>query len=382
VKSFDPKIVTGTKPAGILLDELHVIAEAPDADRVIGQIRGGLISQPEGFLITITTQSERPPSGVFRAELMKARKVRDGVLTAPILPVLYEFPPEVDWRDPANWKMVTPNDGRSITVQRLIPDYHAAVEAGEEELRRWASQHLNVEIGLALLSDAWAGAEHWEPQADRDLTLDALLQRAEVVTVGIDGGGLDDLLGLSVIGRDAVTRDWLLWSRAWAHPVVLERRKSEAARLADFARDGDLRIVGRLGEDVEEVADLVADIDRVGLLHAVGLDPVGIGGIVDALAERYITGDRVVGIPQGWRISGAIKTLERKLADGTLWHPGQALMAWCVGNARVEPRGNAITITKQVAGKAKIDPLVAAFNAAELMSRNPEARSAPAVFVI
>ncbi|MBR0679447.1 terminase large subunit [Roseomonas eburnea] len=382
VKSFDPKIVTGTKPAGILLDELHVIAEAPDADRVIGQIRGGLISQPEGFLITITTQSERPPAGVFRAELMKARKVRDGVLQAPILPVLYEFPPEVEWRDPANWKMVTPNDGRSITVQRLVPDYHAAVEAGEEELRRWASQHLNVEIGLALLSDAWAGAEHWEPQADPDLTLNQLLRRADVVTVGIDGGGLDDLLGLSVIGRDAITRDWLLWSRAWAHPIVLERRKSEAARMQDFARDGDLRIVARLGDDVEEVADLVADIDRAGLLHAVGLDPVGIGGIVDALAERHITGDRVVGIPQGWRISGAIKTLERKLADGTLRHPGQALMAWCVGNARVEPRGNAVTITKQAAGKAKIDPLVAAFNAAELMSRNPEARSAPSIFLI
>jgi phage terminase large subunit-like protein len=48
VKSFDPKIVTGTKPAGVLLDELHVIAEAHDADRVIGQLRGGLVSQPEG----------------------------------------------------------------------------------------------------------------------------------------------------------------------------------------------------------------------------------------------------------------------------------------------------------------------------------------------
>jgi hypothetical protein len=33
-------------------------------------------------------------------------------------------------------------------------------------------------------------------------------------------------------------------------------------------------------------------------------------------------------------------------------------MAWAVGNARVEPWGNAITITKQASGTAKTDPLI------------------------
>ena len=32
--------------------------------------------------------------------------------------------------------------------------------------------------------------------------------------------------------------------------------------------------------------------------------------------------DRVVGITQGWKLTGAIKTAERKLADGTLSHGG------------------------------------------------------------
>jgi phage terminase large subunit-like protein len=35
-------------------------------------------------------------------------------------------------------------------------------------------------------------------------------------------------------------------------------------------------------------------------------------------------------------------------------------MAWAVRTARVEPKGNAILVTKQVSGSAKIDPLMAA----------------------
>jgi phage terminase large subunit-like protein len=70
-------------------------------------------------------------------------------------------------------------------------------------------------------------------------------------------------------------------------------------------------------------------------------------------------------------MNGAVKEAERRLAAGTLLHGGMRLMAWCVGNAKVEPRGNAIIITKQASGTAKIDPLMALINAVSLMSMNP-----------
>ena len=379
VKSFSPSVVTGSKPSGVLIDEIHVMGEMHNADRVIGQLRGGLISQPEAFLVNITTQSERPPAGVFRAELMKARAVRDGALQAPILPILYELPPTVDWRDQSKWWMVTPNRGKSITVERLIPDYAQAVASGEEELRRWASQHLDVEIGLALMSDRWAGADFWEQQAtSHAATLPVLLAACEVVDVGIDGGGLDDLLGLTVLGRRkdgnaAGAKEWMLWVHAWAHPSVLERHKQIAPRLEDFARAGDLTLVKRIGDDVSELADMVAEMEASGLLDQVGVDPSGLGGIIEALHAAGVPPEKIIGISQGWKMTGAIKTTERKLAEGTLTHAGQPLMAWCVGNAQVEPRGNAVIITKQGSGTAKIDPLMALFNAITLMSLNPEA---------
>jgi phage terminase large subunit-like protein len=48
------------------------------------------------------------------------------------------------------------------------------------------------------------------------------------------------------------------------------------------------------------------------------------------------------------------------------------MMAWCVSNAKVEPRANSTLITKSASGTAKIDPLMATFNAVDLMSRTPE----------
>lgn len=378
VVAADSNTVGGKKASFILVDEIHLFGSNNNAENMLREATGGLASRPEGCIIYLTTQSDKPPAGVFLQKLQYARGVRDGRIDDKrFLPVIYEFPQRMidagEHRKPENFHIVNPNLGYSVDREYLERELAKSEESGEESLRGFMSKFLNVEIGLALLSNRWPGAEFWEAQTRNGITLETILERSEVVTIGIDGGGLDDLLGLAVIGRDAETREWLAWCRAWAHPSVLERRKDIAANLHDYARYGDLVLVRRIGDDVEEVADIVEQVEAAGLLYQVGLDPSGIGAIQEAIAVREVDQEKLVGVSQGWRLGGAIKTAERKLAEGVLLVADQPMMRWCCSNARVEPKGNAILITKQASGSAKIDPLMALFNAVSLMATNPPA---------
>ena len=381
VLAAESNTVGGSKSVGLLVDELHLFGQMSGAGSMFTEAQGGLAARPEGFIIWLTTQSDQPPTGVFREKLQYARDVRDGKIVDPeFVPIIYEYPENMidneSFRDPENFYFVNPNLGYSVDENYLRREYKKAEAEGQESLQRFCAKHLNVEVGVNLRSDRWKGADHWEQCFVEPFGLDDLIKRCEVIEIGIDGGGLDDMLGFCVAGRITGTDDeWMTWEHAWIHTSVLELRKKEASRFEDFEQEGSLTIIETAGEDVNQVADIVKKCYDSGLLDRIGVDPHGLGGIIEAIEAQGIPEDLILGVSQGWKMNGAIMTTERKLQAKKINHSGLKLMNWCVGNAKVKQVGNAKSITKQQSGSAKIDPLIALFNAISLLSLNPESKS-------
>ncbi|TXI06165.1 MAG: terminase large subunit [Rhizobium sp.] len=411
VVSADSKTSGGKKSAFVLIEELWLFGKQAGAASMLQEATGGLISRPEGFVIYITTQSDEPPTGVFREKLDYFRNVRDGIIDDPrSLPVLYEFPAQMiedkAYLDPANFYVTNPNMGRSVR-QIWLERKLAGVLSGEDEegdtIQSFLAKHLNVEIGMRNRANRWTGAPLWIDGTDETLAalphmaaFHELIRRSECIVIGIDGGGLDDLLGFSAVGREPAEievelevdgfrrmvfmKRWLSWSHAWCDEGVLRRRKKIAPKILELKAEKSLKIVNDGLSDIGEIVDYVDQVKKAGKLAAVSADPAVIGDLIDAFAEIDITPENglLVGAPQGIGMMNAIKTTERRLKNGLFKHAGGGLMEWCVSNLKIEPTATAIRATKQTAGDAKIDPATAMFNAITVMSRNPEIKREPA----
>lgn len=384
VVAADTDTVSGKKSGRILIDELWVFGKRPGADAMLREATGGLVSRPEGFIISLSTQSDDPPAGVFKAKLDYARQIRDGQVTnRKFLPVLYEFPAKMietkAYEDPANFYVTNPNLGRSVSQEWLEDELTKELAGDRTTLATFLAKHLNVEIGMNLRANRWPGADFWPLRVEQGLTFEALLDQSEVVVIGLDGGGLDDLYGFAAVGRHKVSRDWLVWAHAWCHKGVLKRRPKIATKLEQFKAAGELTIVDDELADISAIVERIDEVNKRGLLAAVAVDPAGLGEMIEALDAIGVTQEAgtLIGAAQGYAMMNAIKTAERKLTNGTMRHSGSKMMDWCVGNLKIEPTATAIRATKQNAGDAKIDPVMAFFDAVTVMVRNPEAKKAP-----
>ncbi len=378
IKTLDMKVVTGTKVTLAMLDELHLFTGKNDM-RILGQLKGGMASVPEAQIIMTTTQSDIAPSGVWKAELSKARAVRDGKAKLPgYCPILYELPEALatdmdEVKKPEHWKVLNPNIDKSVSIEWLKTSFSESQSTDITEQLRWLSQHANIEIsGFRLGSEnQWGGGVNWAECVSSEIeSIDWMIENSDMIAIGIDGGGIYDLLACTIAARLYDGR-WAVHTVATLQIDALDKMKAISSLLLDFKQDGDLHIL-EPGDDIMYIADLITDIyeKSSNKLVGIGIDSAGLGPeLALHLVDRGLTREQLISIPQGYRLNSGYVALERRIAEHKLIHSDQPLLNWNIANAIITDKG---WVGKTTNKSEKIDCLVAMTNAAQILLDAPE----------
>ncbi len=365
--SADMASLVGFNPALAIVDELHLLGATPKGAKLINQIRTGSVARREPMLLSISTAPTERSEGVFEATMAKAKRVIAGEeIDHRFFAWLCSIPDGLDPTDPENWGWANPSLDYTVTLERLIAN-RASAESDPAALRAFDSQNLNILPDTSAGEGRWISTGEWDELADDTITLEALIDEAEQVYVGIDAGGLDDLSAVFVLGRAGDT--YLGWSHQW-----LSRRGYEKRRRTNdydgFIAAGHLTLFDGGAADIDGIAEVVRLAGAQSKLKLIGIDSYGATGLAEALKD---CGAEVVSVPQSWRLTPSITWTERKVADGTLRHSGSTALRWNMQNAIVTRHGNAVSISKAtVVGPGKIDGLAAMLTAIAALLAAPD----------
>jgi len=364
----DMASLVGFNPSVGIVDELHLLGATPKGAALVNQIRTGSVARKEPLLCSFSTAPTDRSAGIFESTMQKARRVIAGEEIDPrFFAWLCMIPEHLDPEDPANWHWSNPSLGFTVDLQRLI-DSRESAKSDPEALRTFRSQNLNILPDSSTAEGRWMAPAIWDEAGDDLLSLEAVIEECQRIAIGTDAGGLDDPSAIAVLGETADGQQ-LLWVAQWLSRQGFDKRKS-VNPYQKFIDAGELVIFDGGDADVEGFGEIAKTVAASRKLIGIGIDSYGASDVASAVGGH---GVEVVAVPQSWKLTPAITFFERRLAAGTFRHCGSAMLSWNVGNAVVERRGNAKSISKAtIVGPGKIDGLAASLTAAAVLLQPAE----------
>jgi phage terminase large subunit-like protein len=368
--SSDSSTLDGKSLNLACLDEMHAIKDG-NLYRVLASSMG---SRKNPLMLAISTAGF-VVDGLAMQFVKGGKAVLDNKAdNERLLFVCYEVDENDKWDDEGVWVKANPGLGSSISMEFLRQQCKNARLYGGRTITEFMVKHLNIFVGsedIWIEDDIWMCEENCQPPS----TAHILDEKSEkpLAYLGLDLAATDDITALAVcFGDDSVgyglEMHYFLPERA----VQKRLERDEASVYNRFEELENVHITPGNVTDYDVIRRLVSG--NYVLDGKVCYDP-------DNLSQKYmikgvaydrwnslnlirdLEGDGVPCDPfgQGFAsLSFPSKALEKAALDGKLFHGGDEVLRWMMGNVtlRVDPSGN----IKPDKGKSgdKIDGMVAA----------------------
>ena len=340
------------------IDEYH----AHPTDGVANVLRSGMQARRNPLHLTITTAGFNRESPCY--EMQKTcKEILDGVKHDDAqFALIYELDEDDDWTDSSTWIKANPSLGVALRPQLLESQLQQAINLGGSREVEFKTKHLNKWVTA---SKTWIQDEIWSAnERQEDLT-------GRICWGGLDLASVSDMTALVMVYPDGegyhVRGHYFMPSDTIDN--ILDRDPSHIYRtfldLPNFhITDGnvtDYAAIRRLVSGVMNRPD-GQEVDGSSLMHNYQIEKIAFDRYNSTQIAIDLVDDGVPLTPfgQGFvSMSSPTKQLEVLVRTGKVWHDGDPVLRWALGNVelKMDPAGN-IKADKQKSG-GKIDPIVA-----------------------
>lgn len=330
----------GASPSAALVDEYH----EHDTDHMVDAMQTGMGAREQPLLSIITTAGSNlgGPCYEKRRDVIKIleRQVQDET----IFGVIFGIDKDDAWDDPASLRKANPNYGISVFGEFLEAQLAQARRSSSKQ-NTFRTKHLNDWVGART---AWMNMLMWQRQK-RSFALEDF--RGCRAWVGVDLATKTDVAAaVTLIERGD---EYFCIPRFY----VPESRLEENEKYMSFVTGGDLIATPGemtdyefIEEDVKRICELLDVVD-------VACDP---HQATYFMTRLQASGIPVIDFPQIVKnMSEPMKEVEALTQARRLWHDGNPVMTWMMGNvvARVDAKEN--IYPRKDADELKIDGPVA-----------------------
>ncbi|PBB85735.1 terminase TerL endonuclease subunit [Mesorhizobium sp. WSM3876] len=338
----------GKTPTFVVTDEIH----AWQGRRLWAALTTGLVKVP-GTLHLITTTAGAGQNTLAFDQETYARAVATGTIDDPsFLPIIFETPEEVDWKDEAGWYLANPGlaigypDLAGLRTMARQAGYMPAVKAEFEQyhLNRWQEASLS----------SWLNMDVYD-EGDTPFD-DAELEGADC-WVGVDYGQVGDLTAIVAAFPSDEHIKVLVWAMA-PEATLLEKAEADEMPYLRWRDDGYLMPTEGNIVDRRALADFLRTLCERFHVREIAYDPYK---LTETMAELAGDGLPVLAMRQGWATMGpAVESLQAAILTKRLQHAGNPLLRAHMANVvtRVDPVGN--QSFHKGKSKGRIDAAVAA----------------------
>ncbi|QDM14587.1 terminase large subunit [Tardiphaga sp. vice352] len=339
----------GRTPNFVLADELH----AWRGSALWDVLRTGLTKTKGSLAFAITTSGIGQTTFAFEM-YQYAKRVESGEIVDPgFLPILFESPADVDWRDEENWHAVNPGLAHGFPDIDGLRQLAREAENRPMQLQAFKQLHLNVWLDGAAepAFDMQCYDQGAEPFDLDDLEgLDCW--------IGVDLSSTSDLTAVVAVFPRAAEGFYVVPRFFVPEDTLRKRQERDSVPYVLWAEEGHVTATPGNVVDYSVVEQYIIDMGERFRLHEVVIDRWNATGTINRLTEQGIT---VARFGQGYQsMTAAVSATERTITAGVLQHGGHPVLRWCFSNVVVDQDPAGGRKFNKARSAEKIDGAVAA----------------------